>query len=421
MTNKLEILILDDNEDSASRNEQRIKDACESVGVNVSVRYMDAARKSALIAAIERFGADGVSSEPHAPIGSLTDLDGVDVLFIDYQLKTLKDHAWLTAEDLAGWIRAYSEVPAIGILNRFFDVDFDLSMQIATSLTSSDFHLNDRLLDLAALWQEPTGAVPVKSSFHPWSWPLVPRLVTDIRQCRDELEAVDLSQPILPWLGFSDQDIPQLTIHALGFLDPTSTSPGGATFQQFFTEGRIAISKELRAGLIAALDQGDEAIRIEVRRIIARVLVSELRRWLSTLVLTTQDVLIDAPHLGHRMPWTVREPENQDKWQWLANHRYSESLVEQVSPHRFEKQHWVSRPVYWVSKVQGDEVIDGLYRDFPAPEKNFVFVEDFSCFVEQELADAFQPAFESVWPTRYVLAESVMSWGYKYAPKVRLI
>ncbi|KPD14762.1 hypothetical protein ADM96_37525 [Burkholderia sp. ST111] len=421
MKKKLEILILDDNDDSGRANEQRIRSACELSSIEVNVSYIEEGRKSALIGAIDKMGSEDAWNDPEAFIGSLDDLKHVDVLFIDYQLKTLKNHAWLTAENVAGWIRAYSDIPVIGILNRFFDVDFDLSMLLGTSATSADFHVNDRLLTLPALWTEATGDTPTKDSFHPWQWPMIPRVVEDVAACRADLEQVDLSSEILPFFGFSEQDVEQLTRHALGYLDPTSVSPANATFLQFLKEGRLATPKELRLALSNALEEQAAPKRDELRRVVARILTSELRRWLSNLVLLTQDVLIDAPHLANRMPWVLQESNNLEKRRLLVTSRYKEAFAAQVEPYTFQAERWLSRPAFWVAKIQKDDAIDDLYRDYETPEDEQVFLEDFSCFVGSAVAEPFQPAFDSVWPTRYVYGEAVSGWGYKYAPKVRLI
>jgi len=419
MTEKLRLLVVDDHPSAEEANEGKIRSAVGAKRTAAEVFHLDREDLKVLIAMIESLRSSEDPQGIHKWFDVLAELGNYDVLFLDYRLGDLDKHPWLTAEDLAGVIRAFGGVRQVTILNRFLEVDFDLRMT-GWGTTSADLHMNDKFLCNSGLWvlPDPSDRATDPKRFRPWHWPLLPRVVSDIRTCISEIEDLDLSgTSVLGHLNMDAQRVTRVfTRTALGSLNPKAKAPEQTTFKEFLLYGCKGIDEDTRKILANNLDDSD------CKTAAARIITSELRRWLAFMVLGPQDVLIDSPHLAQRMPWLL-ESDRLESWNATVGLEDPQGLRKDlVTKHRFaEHEHWFSRPVFWTRDLQSDDAIDTAYNEFDSEgESGWAFQEDFSRFVATDDCAEFTSAFNSVWANRFV-SSAALEGDISYAPKVRLL
>jgi hypothetical protein len=331
----------------------------------------------------------------------------------------------MTAEDLAGFVRAFGQVPVVIVFNRFNSVDFDLTLT-ETLTTAADLHLNDTSFVSPGVWLPAEKCIQIspdwtQSTFRPWSWPSLPDIAADSRRCLEEivtLEADALSAtPVLEFLKFEESDISLLTTNALELLDPLATDPGSVTFEGFFLNGCVSLPLDMRGALWDLV--GDK----QIKQAVGRVIVAELRNWLFTAVLGPGDALVDLPHLTSRMFWLLcGHREEAQVWNSTVTFSTRGQLHEIVDKYHFEKRHWLSRSAVWTRRLGADvqvhELLEG--ENGERPTKDYVFLEDFSRFVERTEAEAFTSAFDTMWANRFISRRALEDGQIRYAPKVRL-
>ena len=99
-----------------------------------------------------------------------TEFQDADIVILDNNLAHLRiEGARLTAEAIAGYIRAFSSAPYIVSVNKNPDVDFDLRYLIGDYTTRTDLAVNIAHLSNLALWTHQ--CADAKNSFLPWYWP----------------------------------------------------------------------------------------------------------------------------------------------------------------------------------------------------------------------------------------------------------
>lgn len=421
--NKITVAVIDDHPETQDMNSERIRNTLKCLNipnVQIEVRKIAEGEKDSLIEKITKIISPGHEIGEELPF--LDSVNGVDILFLDYQLPNLNNHPWLTAEDVAGALRIFGKVPLVCILNRFHDVDFDLSM-IASSLTAADLHINDKHLDCPNLWINPEQR-PNKESFdlinfRPWFWPALPELLQDIKTCRSELMGISLDTPVFEWLGFEESEFQALTKTALGFINPQSQRPEKSTFLEFFEFSCIGgATDEIKKWVLVDPES-------DVRKPVAvSVIVAELRRWLTHMVLASGDAISDTPHAVSRMYWIQKgNLEDLEIWNHAASFHDISALHDEVKPFQFEKKHWLSRTAFWTQRLEASSVSDALYAQtnndldllaFP------VYLEDFSIFVNRLEAEEFYSALNSIWANRFISKQALEKSEIRYAPKVRL-
>jgi len=421
MSDSLKILVVDDHAEIEEQNARQIERAISETNGDAQVLRLNRARVKELIDVIERIDPSAEDSDWSRLLCELKEFEQYDILFLDYQLREFQDHPWLTAEDLAGVIRAFGGVRQVVIVNRYHEVDFDLGM-IGWGTTSADLHVNGRVLSNTGLWLLPDAGdqgIDI-SRFRPWYWPILGRSVQDTKKCRSELEGLDLeSTCILTYLGLDARRSATLTHSALGALNPLSKSPEDTTFAEFLLNGCTGVDEGVRRFLWSHIEEK------EFKPAACRVIVSELRRWLTFQVLGPQDVLIDPPHLAQRMPWLLDGPIG-DLAIWnitVALDELRGFRTDMVARYRhIAKEHWFSRVVLWAREIQADEAIDDAFRSFVADNSSdAAFQEDFSRFAPANTSVEFTAAFSSIWANRFISSAALDDAAIVYAPKVRVI
>lgn len=352
-----------------------------------------------------------------------------DVVVLDNNLADLRrSGALLTAEALAGYVRAFTDIPYVVSLNKNSAVDFDLRYLIGDYQTLADVALNTDHFASRGLWtSQPRGAA---GSFRPWYWPLLNDAPAKRRRQIDFVKN-RLDDPILPTLSFSRESIDYLTRHAKGALsgDSTDDDIGRVTFRQFFVAScrSLPIRKD-REMLAAGLDSDQAGDRMASRNIVARIVAAELDRWFRLDVLGPQDVLVDVPHLAMRMPFLLGRGcntlghWNDSVWNWKRPFGFSEGMYRShLARARFRSSEWTGAPCFWWQSLRSDEKLNQKYTAGDQNWLDAVFCEDISSFrmFSKAGGDAgpreFKTEFESPWDRRYV----ALTTGRAYSPKIR--
>lgn len=346
--------------------------------------------------------------------------DDIDVVILDNNLANLHIKGTrLTAESLAGYVRAFTGASYVVSLNKNPNVDFDLRYLVGDYATHADLALNATHLSNRALWTGNTE--DATNGFLPWYWPC---LNTVAGRRREQIAFVQshLHEPV-----FSSLDIPKaaynfLSLHARGALYPLAEADGArndgskpleeVTFMDvFLARDRSLPVEDDRKSLYDFA--GDE-----ISTIVSRAVASDVDLWFRRDVLGPQEALVDVPHLLARMPFLLgRRASDIREWQKTVLTNTPpfgldpELYKKHVAKTKFEHDMWVRSPALWWAELKGDENLDALFFERKQEEwPDAVFCEDKSSFVER-LPENGSP------PTEFS-AEFEGSWGRRYVAKV---
>ena len=355
-----------------------------------------------------------------------------DILVVDNNLGALQlQGSRITAEDIVGYIRAFSQASYIVSLNKNPEVDFDLRYLVGDYQTHADMALNTDHLANRALW---TG-IPGDSDdqFIPWYWPALndapARRKSQISFVTERLESSILSTFSMP-----DGCASFFSRHARGALSGSISSGeqgvedeellNRITFLAFFAEScrSIPIIDERKAIIEVIADNPNF-----LRRVIAQVVASELEKWLRRDVIGPQDVLVDIPNLLMRMPFLLGNRGGVlDSWNdavtskgapfGLDDAMYNEFLRDA----QFELDIWTKSTCFWWPLLKSNE---SLNEFFFRPDNDWLdalFCEDLSAFVDSNSVGRnileFASEFEnSSWNRRNVAELE----GKNYVPRSR--
>jgi len=362
-----------------------------------------------------------------------TAFDDADVVILDNNLAHLSvTGTRLTAESIAGYIRAFTAATYVISLNLSPDVDFDLRYLVGDYSTRGDLALNTEHLANPALW---TGDLrSATNGFLPWYWPQL-STVADRRRSQIDFVKQQMDKPLLKVLGFDSEAVSFLSLHAKGALSADAASAeeaerGGTPIEEltfrdvFIAKDRSLPIKTEREDLSKAERSGTQAIR----EIIARVVAADMDLWFRRDVIAPQEALVDIPHLLTRLPFLLGDRAHDIK-EWnraiqtkQAPYGIKKTLYDEyLAGASFEHDIWVPSPCFWWPKLKSNEKLNGLFFEAKAGEwADVVFCEDRSAFVERDPKSGeppieFPAEFEGAWERRYVARVG----KYKYSPRSR--
>ena len=170
-----------------------------------------------------------------------------DVIVLDNNLKALDfNGVRFTADAIAGYIRAFTDIPYVVSLNKNPEIDFDLSSLVGDRDTPADVAVNQEHIENRALW---TGRrEDSDDGFRPWYWP---ELLTAAEMRRRQIMFVanNMNMSILDSLSFPEDCLQYLSRHAVARLRPNADLSGHewsqlreVTFGSFFKESCRSIS-----------------------------------------------------------------------------------------------------------------------------------------------------------------------------------
>lgn len=362
-----------------------------------------------------------------------------DLVLLDFGLTTLNFDFRLTAEHIAGYIRALTNVPFVVSLNKLGNVDFDLKYLLGDFDTRADLALHTDLLVNPGLW---SGQVKL-GEFCPWYWP---RLNEASRRRRAQIEFIkeNLDQPILGSLGFPDEAVEQLSLQAIAFLSPEADDgeANGAgcvrevTFWQHFRSSNRTLIRDDRRGLFGGPDSDipDTAAGVDdfIKAVAARVVAGELDFWFRRDILGPQRLLIDAPHLQAKYRFRPGEGDEADPEAWSATAKQltpgfglADAVFEAIKGFEFKQTEgnvdliWTDKPCFWLPQIEEDEGFLKLAEEYPRRQNNLVFCEDTRRFVDTKdtTVHRFETALGRGIDVRYIERPDTR---LEYSPKSQL-
>jgi hypothetical protein len=337
------------------------------------------------------------------------EIDDADVLVVDYDLLTSKRSAFATGEQFAYLSRCYSTCGVVVVVNQFGGDLFDLTLK-GHAESFADLNVGENQLFCKGLWAEPWG-----NGFRSWHWPLIPALVDDFTLRVSGLKG-KLDRSIISHLEM-DSYFAMLSGPSVEFLQGNLREPKieAITFREFVEKNSIQ-----------GLRRSDKPLDDNA---VARIAASRIGKWLERLVLTGQDILVDAPHLVSRFPSLLSGPPNRRE-SWDATAKLSERKVkgirgERISGFRFKQEHWLSRPSWIWPQVSSSKDIPEVKNPFGSerPKRELVFCEDVSRFLPRGSAKEFVAELPSPFVRRFIAGSAILKPSKKvvqYAPAFRL-
>jgi hypothetical protein len=251
-----------------------------------------------------------------------------------------------------------------------------------------------------------------------------------------EFVGKQLDQSVVEVLGFDDDAISFLSLHARAALSPDAASNGKIeegvtpfnklTFRDVFIakDRSLPIKKERES-----LSQAERNGKAQLRNIIARVVAADMDLWFRRDIVAPQEPLVDIPHLLMRFPFLLGN-RAKDVGQWNASAQTNvppygiETGVydDHLRQARFEHSIWVKNDCFWWPKLRASEKLNSLLIEAKEGDwADVVFCEDRSAFFEREPKTGEPPSefpaeFEGAWERRYVARVG----NYRYSPRSRL-
>ncbi len=305
--------------------------------------------------------------------------DETDVLIVDMDL--IESHnPFLTGEWVSYSVRCYSKCKIIIGLSQYAKLDFDLSLKGQPD-SFDDLTISASQVGNSGLWTNEW------NDFRPWHWPCIPAFIEAFEKKVDAV-AQNTQAPILAFLGM-DHILGSLPSSAIEFLG--GEAPSKVTFEEFVLKS----GKGFRGN--------DKPMGQDM---IARIAVARITKWLERLVLSGQDIFVDAPHLVSRFP-SLLSGDSSRKLDWNRTSKFSSpsrlginhNLIERF---RFRKETWISRPVWFWSALSNFQAVREVKYPWEGKQSPFVFCEDASAFFRRGECKEFTASIDSPFARRYV-------------------
>lgn len=430
----MQILAIDDRDP-----ETIVATINEAVAFEVTAPGKDDPEKTELTAFLTQlFDAAKIAFEGDPSSAKTDSFSNIDLVILDFGLTTLSGFGVrLTAEHIAGYIRALTDVPYVVSLNKLGDVDFDLKYLLGDFDTRADLALNTKLLRIPGLWSGETEA----GKFCPWYWP---RLNEAAKRRKAQIEFIkeNLDQPILQSLNFPEDVVEQLSLQAIAFLSPDADDGEGhghgnvrdVTFWQHFRSSNRTLIRDDRRGLFGGPDaeipltaSGDD----NIRTIAARVVAGELDFWFRRDILGPQRLLIDAPHLQAKYRFRPGEGEKANPEAWTGTEKeftpkfgLAAEFYNIIKDFEFKQAYgqvdlvWTDKPCFWLPQIEKSDAFDLLAANHPKRQNNIVFCEDTRQFIDSKTnaVNRFETALGRGIDVRYVQKID----DFQYSPQSHL-
>jgi hypothetical protein len=378
----LKVLVVDDDELFADSVRTRLAEALPAMRVSCS---SGDALQSALAVLHDRRTA---ARDGQAVTESCT-FDEVDVLVIDFDLAKLPTTSLASGEMLAYLARCYSSCGVIVGLNQFGDNTFDLTLAKG-AMSYADLNIGALQVTRPSLWS----TVPRDGGLAAWAWSPIPAALDALQRRTDWIQP-RLDEPMNDSLGelFS-------LVMPRGLL--TELGHAGEMTWRLWVQSRALQRKDK---VPTDADQ-------------ARVAAARVAHWLERVVLPTQDILVDAPHLVSRYPGLLANAADSDDWDATCDRGLSARMNYAVlEPCLLPNwQQWLSRPAWLWPNVR-ELAVAQTWEALPEQMADVVFCEDVSRFEPPSAATAFDCGLRTAFARRYVRRLD----GVDYQPSVRLL
>lgn len=401
MTARKRILICDDDRHGFAEKLRADLEGVEGVDEEFKVDVLQEEFEKAMTALEQRLKSAREGRIADYPDDAAQAFDRTDILVVDYNLFDF--NPLFTGERVAYLARCYSRCGFIVALNQFepyVEEYFDLTLK-GHPESFADLNISSNSICNPGLWREPW------QGFRPWYWPLLTRAHTEFRNRVDELKN-HLRDRIFEHFGFDDS-LSAVFPRSMTEFITRSGDPSATTFEQFVLHS----GNGLRG-------RGDKPINDEA---IARIAAARIGKWLERMILSAQDILVDAPHLVSRYQSLLLSEEKDVKAfnrtaTFALDVRAALSPILEEDGFRFKKENWLSRPAWFWNKISNCEKIPEVSDPWSVDRTDLVFAEDVSRFILQEEAHRFVADLESAFVSRFVKRDLTIGKA-EYIPEVR--
>lgn len=326
------------------------------------------------------------------------DLDKTSIFIVDFDL--FQTSSFLTGEEVAYMARCFSRCGLIIGVNldsrkRVSPSYFDLTLT-GHPESFCDLNIDATQIDNPGLWTDD------RAGFRPWHWPLLPEYFASMEKKIDDALG-NPAKPIMEFLHFNKilQLFPNSALRFLG------GKPEEVTFGKFV---------RFSGNGIRGRDKANEEM-------VARIAAARVSKWLERLVLSGQDIVVDAPHLVSRFPSLLLGDHNDlatwNKTSALSNKADLGIERTEIEKFSFKMSHWLSRPAWFWNDVYTCSNIKEVAEPWKAETAKFAFCEDSSTFEKKEDCKEFNASVDSPYNRRYMHA--LQFPDVDYAPKVLLV
>jgi hypothetical protein len=383
--------------DDEKLTRQKFKGKIESVGLSFDVEVFKKGEFEDILEGIEdrqrSFRKTGKWEHDQS-----NQLDDVDVLIVDYDLFDF--HYSLNADKIAYSARCFTTCGPIVLANRVSHNPFDLTLR-SQSHSFADLEIGQDQLSSAALWGNDS------ADFTPWYWPILPRYAETFEKCvRDVKRSLQAGETIRDMLGFPEESWEWLPRNVRQFL-------GDEHLEEFLMVNSYGLDPKDQAEV-----KGQDGRIVDIETY-ARIAAARISKWLAYSVLPQLDILVDAPHLGARLPSLLQgNRDNIGIWNSTAKRHVAEVPnfdMKVLEPFQLKKSHWLPRPVWFWRDVINCNDIEDVREPWNITAPDWVFCEDTSAFHPEEECRPFKAEVVSPFASRYVRYIE----GVNYFPKQR--
>ena len=428
----VKILVCDD------QNPELIIEAVEKAGISEPVLDLTALKANDLEYEFSKlfdraqkfFGGDNVGETD-------TRFDDCDLILLDFGLAALRRFPHrLTAEHVAGYLRALTKAGYVVSLNKLPSVDFDLKYLLGDFDTKADMALNAKHLSLKGIWD----GKPSKDEFCPWYWPRLNE-AANRRKSQQGIVRKNIDEPILKTLDFPEQAMERLSLQAVAYLYPFigNSELGGrkelreVTFWDHFCYSNRTLGRADRFALLGVDSESafpPEAVKdSNICEIAARVVAGELDFWFRRDILGPQRLLIDAPHLQmkYRFRPGVEGELNLEEWSRTATESQEPfgldpEFFSTLRSCEFKQSDndrdliWTGKPCFWHPKIEETDDFLSLAKKEQRRRNEIAFCEDTRRFVDKKSAWRFETEIGRGIDIRYV--EKIEDYSYSPASQL---
>jgi len=384
------ILIIDDDKRTAEQYCEKIKKASQKSSEVYSFECLSGDNLLTEFKKLEKRQNDQRKGEIIELKG--TKFDKAELLVLDFDLTSLgRSDTVITGELVAYYALVFSNCGPIISFNRRRRI-FDLSL-IGEVRVWSDIDLSGADLSNYGLWAYKWGR-----NYRPWSWPFLPYLIRiDNKRIKEAEEGLD--QTIKKFLDIPDdisKVMPRELMQMIGSLDAKLID---------LAKLRLLFPKD------AKVLKNNQLARIASRL---------LARWLDSIVLPGQHILVDLPHLIYRFPALLRNKSRELKvWNNAVRFFAKESKivgVKKLNKHQFKRNLWLNRDAWWSDRVDNEKSLTNMNKSVDVGAIP-VFAEDASRFYKASECKEFAISIFSPYSRRWVKEFS----GIEYEPKSRYL
>lgn len=399
----MRVLVCDDDGQRAKDWCLEVKDVLE--GTDAVVEHLEPAELAKALAELISRQRLSRASESSSSIDLDHRIDAADVLIVDHDLTPAEPDASTdglqgrSGEGFAMLARCFSSVGYIVLVNKSVQTStFDLTMT-RFSDSYADLNVTDQDLDRRELWWGVADSGATR--FRPSHWPLLAQGADGVKSV---VETLELDAGVLATLGLESvvQDFAREQLDILGD-DPLS-----ATFRDVAVRPGVGLS---------AKDSQPDA------RVLRKIAAFGIRRWLTSVVLPGQNVLVDLCHLLERSPelqanstadLTTLSPADLRSFEVVCG---AVPGLQLLKDYQSPASRWVDQPL-WVWSELDLSVLSA--ERLPADEDLLVVCEDTSTLARISDAREFEAAVPGPYLQRFARLAGAAD-GVAYGPRNRLM